>query len=111
MAETECNICRSLLSKLVGTEDVGKIYTVLAFCQSLLPLAGVPFFNFTYRATVRSLACQLANAKSGYTDFVPEMEYLHLGACDNVSSQVRVLSFWSWCEIRLNGTLYNFRQI
>ena len=53
VAEPEMeHICRSILSKLVGPEDVGKIYSVLAVCQSLLPLAGVPFFGFLYRATV-----------------------------------------------------------
>ena len=44
----------SLPLQIVGTEDVGKIYSVLAFTQSLLPLAGVPFFGFLYRATVES---------------------------------------------------------
>ena len=41
--------------QIVGPEDVGKIYSTLAFTQSLLPLAGVPFFGFLYRATVESL--------------------------------------------------------
>ena len=41
--------------QIVGSDDVGKIYSTLAFTQSLLPLAGVPFFGFLYRATVESL--------------------------------------------------------
>ena len=48
------SMCRSQLSKIVGAYDVGKLYSTLAFTQALMPLAGMPFFGFLYRATVET---------------------------------------------------------
>jgi Na+/melibiose symporter-like transporter len=45
---------RSLLSKLVGPDDVGKIFSVLGVTQALMPLVGTPFFGFLYRETVEN---------------------------------------------------------
>ena len=38
----------------MGAYDVGKLYSTLAFTQALMPLAGMPFFGFMYRATVET---------------------------------------------------------
>ena len=50
----------------MGSEDVGKIYSVLAFTQSLLPLAGVPFFGFLYRATLESFPGTFSLVTAGF---------------------------------------------
>ena len=89
-------ICRSLLSKLVGTEDVGKIYTVLAFCQSLLPLAGIPFFGFMYRATVRSvnelvLTASLQTCRVVTQSLHRKWNHSHFEVCDNVGLKAKGL--------------------
>ena len=45
---------RSLLTKIVGPDDVGKIFSVLGSMQALMPLVGTPFFGFLYRSTVEA---------------------------------------------------------
>lgn len=42
---------RSLLSKLAGAQDVGKVYAVMATAESILPFAAAPMYNAVYTAT------------------------------------------------------------
>ncbi|XP_071526010.1 proton-coupled folate transporter-like isoform X2 [Panulirus ornatus] len=45
---------RSLLSKLAGPQDVGKVYAVMATGESLLPFAAAPIYKSVYTATLNS---------------------------------------------------------
>ncbi|XP_042875441.1 proton-coupled folate transporter-like isoform X2 [Penaeus japonicus] len=42
---------RSLLSKLAGAQDVGKVYAVMATAESILPFAAAPMYNSLFTAT------------------------------------------------------------
>ena len=43
---------RSILSKIVGPLDVGKVLAVLGALQSLIPFMSSPFFAYIYRSTL-----------------------------------------------------------
>ena len=43
---------RSVLSKLAEKDEIGKIYTLIAFAQSLMPLIGVPLVTMLFNATL-----------------------------------------------------------
>ena len=59
------SLSRSLLSKLVGPEDVGKVFSVLGGMQALMPLVGTPFFGFLYRSTVETTPAAFTYVTAG----------------------------------------------
>lgn len=46
---------RSIISKLVPAEDLGKINSLYGVCEALMPLAYAPLYNIVYRATIDTL--------------------------------------------------------
>jgi hypothetical protein len=46
--------CRSNLSKLMDSTEIGKAFSVLGIIQALLPMATKPAFSFLYRATLET---------------------------------------------------------
>ena len=43
---------RSLITKIVNPDEVGKIFTVVGTFQALIPFGAAPLFGFLYRGTV-----------------------------------------------------------
>ena len=43
---------RAAVSKLSEKEEIGKIFTLIAFAQSLMPLTGVPLMTALFNATL-----------------------------------------------------------
>ena len=43
---------RSLITKCVNPDEVGKIFSIVGAFQALLPFGSSPLFGFLYRATV-----------------------------------------------------------
>ena len=45
-------LCRSMITKLVGPLEIGKVFAVNGSIQALLPFAASPVFGLLYRSTV-----------------------------------------------------------
>ena len=45
---------RSLISKNVQANEVGKVFSVVAIFETLMPFATAPLFGFLYKATVET---------------------------------------------------------
>ena len=45
-------LCRSMITKLVGPYEIGKIFAVNGSIQALIPLAASPIFSLLYKNTV-----------------------------------------------------------
>ena len=41
-----------MISKLAEKDEIGKIYTLIAFAQSLMPLMGVPLVTMLFNSTL-----------------------------------------------------------
>ena len=49
---TSTTVFRSLISKIVDADEVGKVFSVVAIFQALLPFVGSPMFGILYKNTV-----------------------------------------------------------
>lgn len=47
-------VARSMISKLVSKDEVGKIYSFLASGEAAIPLIAVPIYNFIYAESFES---------------------------------------------------------
>ena len=45
-------LCRSMITKLVGPYEIGKVFAVNGSIQALMPFAASPTFGLLYRSTV-----------------------------------------------------------
>ena len=49
---TSTTVFRSLISKIVQPDEIGKVFSVLAIFQAMLPFLGTPLFGMLYKNTV-----------------------------------------------------------
>ena len=73
-------ISRSCLSKLIGSNEIGRAFTVLAVLESILPLITKPFNAFLYQQTLSTFpGAFIALAGSGYFVVFLLQLYIHFG--------------------------------
>ena len=46
---TSTTVFRSLISKIVQPDEIGKVFSVLAIFQAMLPFVGTPLFGMLYK--------------------------------------------------------------
>ena len=74
------SINRSCLSKLIGSNEIGRAFTVLAVLESLLPLLTKPFNAFLYKKTLSTFpGAFIAMAGCGYLVVLLIQVYTHFG--------------------------------
>ena len=49
---TSTTVFRSLISKIVQPDEIGKVFSVLAIFQAMLPFICTPLFGMLYKNTV-----------------------------------------------------------
>lgn len=60
-------VVRSMLSKLVAANEVGKLFALLGVIDSLLPLVMMPTYALVYRSTVTFFAGAFFFLSAGIT--------------------------------------------
>ena len=49
---TSTTVFRSLITKIVQPDEIGKVFSVIAIFQAIVPFIGVPLFGMLYKNTV-----------------------------------------------------------